>query len=510
MFHRSLAAVSPVAMTERGFARSRSVLVGATLGSLLLASAGLPAAEADAPGQVEPAGVLPASLPAAQPSLPEGLVPDAVTGRNKIPVRVAVADKPLRAVRVFVSADFGATWQSVGHQRPDENGAVEPVVFEPAAEGYYYLATQAIYQDGSLDPTPQPGNRQGTLLLIDRSAPVLEKFDVLQKGATALLMWRFQDAGSGFVVVEWASEPAQADAAASAVSKLPETDGAGAATAADDLSQLVWRPLTGDEEQAEQAEQSGHLLAGSTRVTLPEPGYVRLVATDGAGLVATSDPRQITFTVKVQEKAPAADDSIPTAPVWPGWLPDAAPVAQQPAQRQVAPPVAQTDVAASGQAATNVPAGGLVASSPAIAVSGQAGAQSVAQPARQHHGALRTAARQPGPVGAAARVDLVLTLLADDDAVGALQAVRHALPAQRSTALACAEAQVHLALADPAAALAILARVPASSVRATEADYWRAEAEYRSGQHSAAKKRLRRLGAESGPWATKARQHELY
>ena len=74
--------------------------------------------------------------------------------------------------------------------------------FSPSREGYYLVATQAIYQDGSLDPTPQAGDVMG-MVLIDRQPPTLIKFDVLLKQDEALLLWRFADVGTGRVVVEW-------------------------------------------------------------------------------------------------------------------------------------------------------------------------------------------------------------------------------------------------------------------------------------------------------------------
>jgi hypothetical protein len=398
--------------------------------------------------------------------------PALVTQRRELPVRVAVDERPLRAVRVFSSADSGASWQPVGHQRPDEAGNVGPVVFRPDGEGYYLLATQAIYQDGTLDPTPQAGEVTGMLVLIDRQPPVFVKWDVLQKYQEALLLWRFTDAAAGRVEVHWSADGSPS-----------------------------WQVIAGGPNAAgpNAAGDAASLpLIGSVRVALPGSGRLRLRAVDASGLETFTEPRAV--QVKQPAPPPPPDDGIPTAPVWSGWLEDAEPVidrqkeraqqqAQQQAQRQTGgqSPAAQT----AGLSSTAAPQAAKP-SPPVTSIT---------------HRALRLTARESGPVGAAARVDLVLALLADGEIAEAQRAVDAALPAQRSTALACAAAQVALADGQPDAAEKILARIPASSRLAAEANYWRAEAAYQADERSRAQGLLRALAEGRTPWAARARIH---
>ena len=169
-------------------------------------------------------------------------------------------------------------------------------------------------------------------MLIDRTPPVPQQWDVLRKHDQALVLWRFDDVSAGTVTIEFSPELA------------PDVDAPFIDVPDAAQGEKSWQALP----PLAAADAAALALSGSARVALPGRGWLRVAARDAAGLLAFSEAVAVEPTLPpapAPAPPPTPEDEFPTAPVWPGWLTDAEPVA--PEQRVVSRQVPARDEASS-------------------------------------------------------------------------------------------------------------------------------------------------------------------
>lgn len=143
-------------------------------------------------------------LAAAEPS---------ITQREEIPIRFTSDLTDIATVILWVTDTGGATWEEAGRQEVADDATGQPVVrFRPQRDGRYGFAFKRIWRDGKEEPRPMTGElpKPGHAVIIDRTAPVIERFEVTGDASDPLLItvrWRVGDANPATTPVQLAMAP---------------------------------------------------------------------------------------------------------------------------------------------------------------------------------------------------------------------------------------------------------------------------------------------------------------
>ena len=147
-----------------------------------------------------------------------------------------------------------------------------PIIFSP--EKVLSVATQAIYQDGDADASPVAGVASGILILVDRTLPSVQQWQVLRKHDQALVLWRFDDMSAGSATIEFMP--------ASALAEFEHPTDVTSSTQFDRLQQVAV-PQVSDDWQVLSPIGERRLEQRCRCMARPVLRYQWLVAGDGNG-----------------------------------------------------------------------------------------------------------------------------------------------------------------------------------------------------------------------------------
>ncbi|HYE06549.1 MAG TPA: hypothetical protein VEL07_13620 [Planctomycetota bacterium] len=185
--------------------------------------------------------------------------------------------RTLASVKLFVSADRGATWTLAQELLvPADTREPTRLRWTAPTDGVYGFVISSAYTDQQIEAEPEPGREPDVTIALDTAAPVIARFtaQAAADGATHVA-WQADDPHPGPVRLEFA--PAGSDR---------------------------WALLTELDAAAGEIDLVLPVIVEATAITL------RLVARDAAGNEATSAPTQV-----APAPAPAVSDAVVAEPL---------------------------------------------------------------------------------------------------------------------------------------------------------------------------------------------------
>lgn len=137
-----------------------------------------------------------------------------VTRLAEIPIHFKAKDlSKVETASLWVTTNGGATWNKVASETVAADATKGPTfAYAPSEDGRYGFATRAEYRDGSADAMPMTGEppKAGHVVVVDRSAPLIEQYEVVvgdQDPGLITVRWRVGDANPRTKPVQLAMAP---------------------------------------------------------------------------------------------------------------------------------------------------------------------------------------------------------------------------------------------------------------------------------------------------------------